>query len=67
MPAETRAAVCLRLQRWLRQHPRATDDEAAEACGVHQFDRDLVKVARQNVAADQAEVRQLDPGSWQPS
>jgi hypothetical protein len=65
--AETKAQTVLTVQRWLRQHPQATDEEAAEACDVHRFDFDLIKVARQNLAADQAEIHRADPGSWQPS
>jgi len=64
----TKAQTVLALQRWLRQHESDTDEQAAEACGVHKFDFDLIKVARQNLAADQAETTDLTGGyrSWQP-
>lgn len=68
MPAQTRAQTVLALQRWLRAHPADSDEQAAEACGVHKFDSDLIKVARQNLAADQSENTNLTGGyrSWQP-
>lgn len=62
MPAMTKAQTVLAVQRWLRQHSAATDEEAAEACGVHRFDMDLIKVARQNLAADQSERTDLTGG-----
>lgn len=37
---ETMAALYLKALRYLRAHPSADDDEVAEACGIHRFDRD---------------------------
>ena len=42
MPGKTVAQQYLAALAWLRQHPQATDDEVAEALGIHRFDRDAV-------------------------
>jgi hypothetical protein len=53
MPVMTKVQMVLAMQRWLRQHPDGTDDDVMEALGLyHSFDRELIRVARQNLAAD---------------
>jgi hypothetical protein len=44
--------------RYLRQHPDATDDQVAEACGIHRFERENTVVpARVTLAGEQGTVR----------
>jgi hypothetical protein len=68
MPVMGKAATVLAVQRWLRQHPEAADQEVMETLGIHRFDADLIKVARENLAADQSERTDIAGGyrSWQP-
>jgi hypothetical protein len=53
VPGKTLAQQYLAALRYLRQHPDASDDQVADACGIHRFERqDTITPARRTLAGE---------------